>query len=92
MYVDLFDMNFVHWLFELLYAYVHLRAIYFSIIIIEHLRDASNDDWQKHIKVQFVGKRGIGIGSLKRVFFSLLVLNQCVFIHGGFHHDFELVD
>lgn len=46
---------------------------------------------RKHIKVQFVGEKGIAIGGLKREFLSLLFTNEGLFEHNGFHHDSDLM-
>lgn len=58
---------------------------------IEQLDESSTEDWQRQLKVKFVGEEGIDIGGLTREFFSLLFTNEELFEHNGFHFDSQMM-
>ncbi|XP_053404361.1 G2/M phase-specific E3 ubiquitin-protein ligase-like [Mercenaria mercenaria] len=59
---------------------------------LEELMEAVDGDWDKTIKIEFVGEEGIDVGGLSREFFTLLFKNGDIFENMSFHIDSELLE
>ncbi|WAR20106.1 hypothetical protein MAR_001944 [Mya arenaria] len=58
----------------------------------EELSDALTIDWEKPIKIPFIGEEGLDAGGLTREFFSLLFRNNDLFENGSFRLDSGLLE
>lgn len=50
----------------------------------EQLEEATEADWEREMKVSFIGEPGLDAGVLTREFISMLFVNTPVFEHGCF--------
>jgi hypothetical protein len=58
----------------------------------EELSDALTIDWEKPMKIHFIGEEGLDAGGLSREFFSLLFKNNDIFENGSFRLDSGLLE
>ncbi|XP_052816914.1 uncharacterized protein LOC128243285 [Mya arenaria] len=58
----------------------------------EELSDALTIDWEKPMKIHFIGEEGLDAGGLTRAFFSLLFRNNDLFENGSFRLDSGLLE
>ena len=57
----------------------------------DELMDAEEKDWNKNIRVCFIGEEGVDCGGLTREFFTLLFKQSPIFENGTFKVDAKLL-
>ena len=63
----------------------------FNSTSIEQLEESEDEDWNKSIKVNFIGEEGVDSGGLFREFFTLLFRGTNVFEGNTFSFDPDLL-
>lgn len=57
----------------------------------EELNEAAEEDWEKPLRVHFIGEEGIDSGGLRREFFTLLFKNTDIFEESSLRLDSNLL-